>query len=256
MRVRLIASIFVLLLVSGCARWVATPVPMVVREDRGPCAVDTLLVLLPGAFDRPSDFIDEGFVDAVRRRGIAVDFALVDATVPYYRKRLIIDRLDADVIAPARARGIRHVWLAGVSIGGLGATIYPNERRGIVDGMILIAPYLGEPPVLAEIAASGGLRSWSPPGAIPPEDDDRRLWSWLKQVASRGDDAPDLYLGYGVDDRLAEGHRLLGAALAPDHVFTAPGIHDWPAWRAVWNAMLDAAPLPRSESCRMSSGTR
>lgn len=239
---------------ASCAGLARAPVPIGQRIDAARCGapVDTLLVLLPGAFDRPSDFIDEGFVDAVRRRGIAADIAIVDATLPYYRQRSIADRLDLDVVAPARARGMRHVWIAGISLGGLGALIHANEKPGPVDGLLLIAPYLGERTIVAEVAASGGLVRWSPPGAIPPDDDDRRIWRWLQDLSSAqhtGTPAPRVWLGYGVDDRLAEGHRLLAAALPTTQVFTAPGGHDWPAWRAVWDAMLDAAPLPRSSLC-------
>ena len=240
---------------TGCARLREAPVPIVVRSIPATCAtpVDTLVVLLPGAFDKPEDFIAEGFVDALKARGIAADVALVDATIPYYREQLIVPRLNADVIAPARARGIRHVWLAGISLGGLGSLIYANEGKATVDGLMLMAPYLGERPTVAEVAASGGLASWAPPGRIPDEDLDRRIWQVAKKLTvGRDPTSPQLFLGFGVDDRFVTAHRLLAAAMPADRVFTAPGGHDWPAWRAVWSAMLDAAPLPRDASCKGS----
>jgi len=262
---------------SGCADLREAQAPIAVRSIAAACnmRVDTLLVLLPGAYDKPDDFIKQGFVDAVRERGIAADIALVDATVSYYRdgngKRggsgepSIVARLDADVIAPARARGMRHVWIAGISIGGLGSLIYAESRRGVVDGLLLIAPYLGERSIAAEVAASGGLARWSPPGAIPADDDDRRLWQWLQTLTRqltrppmRPPSAetvvrpPVVFLGYGTDDRFAASHHLLAAALPDNHVFTATGGHDWPAWRAVWPQLLDAAPFPRDASCARS----
>ena len=255
-----------ILATSGCADLRDASAPIGVRSIatacnmRGDTRVDTLLVLLPGAYDKPDDFLKQGFVDAVRERGIAADIALVDATVPYYRDRSVVARLDADVIAPARARGIRHVWIAGISIGGLGSLIYSESRRGVVDGLLLIAPYLGERSIAAEISASGGLVNWSLPGAIPTDDDDRRLWRWL-QILTRPSSAastehlPAVYLGYGVDDRFATSHHLLAAALPDNRVFTAPGGHDWPAWRAVWTRLLDAAPLPRDASCATSKSS-
>jgi len=242
--------------IAGCARLREAPVPIAIRSVPASCAtpVDTLIVLLPGAFDRPEDFVADGFVDALHARGIAADVALVDATIPYYRERLIVPRLDADVIAPARARGIRHVWLAGISLGGLGSLIYANEGKAQVDGLLLIAPYLGERATVAEVAASGGLASWAPPGRIPDDDLDRRIWQVAKKLTvARAADAPQVWLGFGVDDRFVTAHRLLAAAMPADHVFTAPGGHDWPAWRAVWSAMLDAAPLPRDPTCRGAS---
>jgi len=254
---RVVAGAVLAIVVAGCARERLAPDPIVVQSAPARCAqpVDTLIVLLPGALDRPGDFVRYGFVDAVRSRGIAADVAIVDATIPYFRERTIAVRLAADVVAPARARGIRHVWLAGISLGGLGSLIYSNERRGEVDGLLLIAPYVGGRAIVAEVAASGGVARWAPPGRIPDDDDERRIWQWLKTLTgtARGDDAgrrvPSVYLGYGVDDRLADGHRQLAAAMPADHVFTAPGGHDWPAWRAVWAGMLDAAPLPRDRSC-------
>jgi pimeloyl-ACP methyl ester carboxylesterase len=245
MRTRVVTAV-VCLMLAGCASRPATlPVEWIVA----PCAtpVDTLLVLLPGAFDRAHDFVDQGFVAAVRDQRIAADIALVDASVPFYRDRDLVPRLEADVVAPARARGIRHLWFAGISIGGLGSLIYANEHRGGVDGLLLIAPYLGERSIVAEVAASGGLAHWAPPGVVPADDDDRRLWQWAKTLAypPEGTRVPPVWLGFGVDDRFVAAHRLFAAALPADHVFTAPGGHDWPAWRDAWPRMLAAAPLPR-----------
>ena len=250
-----LAAIVVAAVLTGCAGF--KPATLPVTTIAAPCGqpVDTLLVLLPGIYGHASEFASEGFVDAVRARGLAVDVALADATFPFYRDRDIAIRLDADVVAPALARGIRHFWFAGISLGGLGSLIYANESRADlpaatrprIDGLLLIAPYLGERSIVAEVTASGGLAGWAPTGTIPHDDDDRHLWQWLKTltIERRQQQLPLVYLGSGVDDRFAAAHRLLAAALPADHVFTAPGGHDWDAWRAVWPRMLDAAPLPR-----------
>jgi pimeloyl-ACP methyl ester carboxylesterase len=243
------------LVLAACAAPGDATKPLPVRIVAASCGrpVDTLLVLLPGAGDRGDDFIDEGFVDAVRSHGVAADIALVGATVAYYRAGNVVQRLADEVVAPARARGIRHVWLAGVSLGGLGSLIYANERRGETDGLLLVAPYLGERAIVAEVGDAGGIARWSPPAVVPQEDRDRRLWQWLRTLTARREPGlPPVWLGFGVDDRFVAGHRLLAAALPADHVFTAPGGHDWPAWRRVWNAMLDAAPLPHDPTCEPS----
>ena len=243
----------VLVLSAGCARLQDAPTPIAVTSIAAACAtpVDTLIVLLPGAFDRPEDFVAEGFVDAVRSRHIAADIALVDATIPYYRDRTVVARIHDDVVVPAQARGIRHLWFAGISLGGLGGVIYANESHDLVDGLLLIAPYLGERSIVAEVAASGGVATWAPPGRIPDDDVDRRIWQGVRRLTAE-DAGPRLYLGYGVDDRFASAHKLLAAALPADRVFTAPGGHDWPAWRPLWSTMLDAAPLPRDTTCGVS----
>jgi pimeloyl-ACP methyl ester carboxylesterase len=249
-----VASIALTALLVACSGARDAPIPMPTIVDEAHCAghVDTMVVLLPGAHDHAGDFAKEGFVHALRERHVAADVVLADATMNYYRDGVFVERLDADVLAPAAGRGIRHVWLAGVSLGGLGSLVATNERRMRVDGLLLIAPYLGERTIVAEIAASGGVARWSPPGVVPREDADRRLWQWIKELTVvHGNDAtyPSTWLGFGVDDRFVAAHRLLAATLPSDHVFTAPGGHDWPAWRAVWGAMLDAVPLPRDASC-------
>lgn len=236
------------LLATGCVHMVIARDPMRVETFASACPnVDTMVVLLPGAYDRAPDFVAQGFVDALANRGIAVDVALADAGIPYYRNRTIVDRIESDVLAPARARGIRRFWFAGISLGGLGSLIMANTRPADVDGVLLIAPFVGDRPVIAEVAAAGGLAGWSPPLPIAANDNDRRTWQWLKNMTREG--RQEIYLGYGTEDRLAPGHRLLAAALPADRVFTVPGGHDWPPWRALWSTMVDAAPLPRDPSC-------
>ena len=75
----------------------------------------------------------------------------------------------------------------------------------------------------------------------------RKLWRSLKPYATQKDPSgkPALFLGYGLEDRLAPGHRLLSASLPADRVFTTAGGHDWPAWKRLWAEMLPTLPLPR-----------
>lgn len=211
-------------------------------EDRA----DTLLIFLPGAFLQPAEFEREGFVSAVRERGLAADVMLVDAHVSYYYDRTFIERLHAGVIEPQRARGYRAIWLVGISIGGFGALIHELARPGSIDGIVALAPYLGRRPLGAEILKAGGLRAWKAPDGPPPDDEpDRRLWPWLQQYADpQARRMPPLYLGYGLSDRFASNHRLLADALPASHVFTTDGGHDWPQWSRLWRKVLDVLPLP------------
>ena len=245
------------LLLSGCAGWRPVTVPIPTIRIPSSCAVrpDTIVVMLPGAASRPEEFETEGLVDAMRTRGIAADVILVDAHLGYYRNRSVVDRLHADVIGPALAQGYRHVWLAGISLGGVGAMIYTAQRPQGIAGIVAIAPYLGERETLDAIRAQGGLKSWrSPPDPLDPDDIGTLLWRWLQPYALDPAPAsrPPLYLGYGLGDRLRPGHDLLAESLPADHVLTAPGDHDYPAWRAVWAQALDAAPLPRDPGCKPS----
>ncbi len=242
----------------GCGGWRAATVPLRVlpRPAACPSPVDTLLVLLPGSYSLPEDFDSEGFVAEVRARHLAVDLALVDAHVGYYRERKIIDRLSADVIAPARARGYRHVWIAGISLGGLGAMLYASERPGEVDGLAVLAPYLGSPEIARTVRAAGGLRQWRTPDTVPQVDDlDGALWRWLRQATVETPQRPPFVLGYGRSDRFVESDVVLAAALPPDRVFTAEGGHDWPVWKVLWRDLLPTLGLPSDPACRVDTVT-
>jgi pimeloyl-ACP methyl ester carboxylesterase len=227
----------------------AAVVPMPTAIDRTTCATstDTLLVLLPGRGMLTSEFVGEGFIEAVRSRRLAVDVLRADAHIAYYENERIAPRLREDVIAPAQARGYRHIWLVGISLGGLGALVYANDHPSDIEGVVALAPYLGEPATISAIASAGGLRQWTPPAANG--DLSLRLWSSLKPYAMQANPPgrPPLYLGYGVEDRLAPGHRVLAADLPAERVATTPGGHDWPEWRRLWNSLLPRLPLPQCD---------
>lgn len=233
----------------GCGWLPREPVaPMPVRRFPAACGPrpDTLLVLLPGRGMTLGELEREGFVDAVRRQRLAVDVVLADAHIGYFKAKTVVDRLREDVIAPARAQGYRQIWLAGISLGGLGALLYTEERPGDVAGVLLLAPYLGEPEATQEVAAAGGLRQWAAPtGPVPDTAFDRRLWRSLQSRLRPGASSAPIYLGYGLQDRLAASHAVLAGALTPSHVVNAPGGHDWDPWHGLWERLLTLAPLPR-----------
>jgi S-formylglutathione hydrolase FrmB len=221
---------------------------------------DGLLVFLPGAYDRPADLAEQGFAQAVRDRSLALDVWLVDAHLGYYNERSIVERLHAEVIAPARAQGYRTIWLAGISIGGFGSLLYAKTHPREVQGVIALAPYLGARSLLKEIDAAGGAAAWLASGAAErvdsPDAAERSLWRWLTTVGSQPApaDAPELILGFGTEDRLVAGHRLLAAVMLPAKVLTTPGGHDWPAWRTLWARMLDDPPAGLRTRCDPPTG--
>jgi pimeloyl-ACP methyl ester carboxylesterase len=209
---------------------------------------ESLLVFLPGAFLKPEEFEREGFVNAVQERDLAADALLVDADVSYYYDQTFVERLNEDVLQPQRALGYRNIWLVGISIGGFGALIHELARPGMVDGIVVLAPYLGRRPIGAEIQKAGGLRQWKAPEGPPPDQEvDRKLWPFLQQYAApeRAKTLPPLFLGYGLSDRFAANHQLLAGALPEGHVFTTEGGHDWPQWSRLWRKIVDMLPLPK-----------
>jgi hypothetical protein len=248
-----------LLGLAGCQflpRTPVTPMPLLRQPGPGPGRADTLVVLLPGAYSRPQEFIDEGYVRALRASGgagAAADVWIADAHLGYFNDRSVLRRLREDVIAPARAQGYQRLWLVGISLGGFGALAYASvhgRSAGTgVDGVLAVAPYLGSRRLQGEMLAAGGPRAWADatPAGTPgleqgasPDDGERALWRWLARPPAG---APPVYLGYGSEDRLADGHRLLAGVLPADRVATVPGGHDWPPWLALWQGWLQRGLL-------------
>jgi pimeloyl-ACP methyl ester carboxylesterase len=227
-------------LLTGCFRPRPTTVPMRTIEIKpGAPGSRSLVVLLPGRFDRPEDFARSGFGELAGRYGVGARIVSADAHLGYYMERTVVDRLRKDVIAPAKAQGVERIWLAGVSLGGTGSILYSIEHPEDVSGITLIAPFLGEEEMRKEIEAAGGLRSWTPPRSLDPTDFQHRIWSWLQ----RSDNRIPIYLGWGTRDRFAAIDGLLGAVLPPDRVFTTPGGHAWKPWRALWERFLATGAL-------------
>jgi pimeloyl-ACP methyl ester carboxylesterase len=202
-----------------------------------------LLVLLPGAFMSPEELVEQGFVAAVRTRGLAVDVAIANAHIGYAQDGSIGRRLHEDVILPARAWGYRRIWLAGISLGGFVALAYEVTFPGSVEGILAMAPYLGRRTLVDAITAAGGPATWA--RQTPPDDADidARVWRWL---AAPPPQAPQVWLAYGREDRFADSHRVLASLLPPARVAVVPGGHDWPPWRTLWAQWLDRGLLPQT----------
>jgi len=93
---------------------------------------------------------------------------LTSATFAYYRDGKLVPRLHEEIVEPALRGGYRRIWLAGASLGGMGALLYEREYPGELTGLVLFAPFLGGKELLDEIRAAGGPRKWDP-GPLPAE---------------------------------------------------------------------------------------
>jgi pimeloyl-ACP methyl ester carboxylesterase len=193
------------------------------------------IVLLPGAYQEPEDYVTAGFAEAVQQRGMALDLEFVAPELGHLLDRSVLDTLDADVIAPARSAGCRELWLGGASLGGFIAMLYAEQRMAQLDGLCLFAPYLGNRAMTGEIARAGGLQNWEPAG-IAANDEERRIWAWIRNAPAAW---PRIHLGFGRQDRFGHGHGLFAAALGEAAVDTVDGGHDWPTWLRLWERFLD-----------------
>ncbi len=202
-----------------------------------PCAgADTLLIMLPGAGITAEDFAAQGMVAALQaRRGVAVIAAAPD--IALYLENGVTAALHEQVVAPALARGIKRIWLLGISLGGMGALLYATVHQQYLENIFLIAPFLGTKGTVAELARAGGIAPWraAQSCATNPE---QNLLAWLQVYVAAGAGQPALYLGYATQDRFAAAHAMLAACLPPARVAAVPGGHDWPSWRALWQQML------------------
>ena len=229
------------LLLAGCAtqRPVVVPMASVALPASAQRISTTLIVFLPGVQELPQDIVREGFVDQVRARGIDADVVVADAHLGYFRNGLFEQRLREDIVQPARARGYRSVWLAGISLGGFGALRYARAFPGEIDGIIALAPYVAPRQDLQEVWHAGGLLRWQPAQPLQPSQHERALLLWLKGYADPAQQRPPLYVGYGDSDGLQPFTPLMAGILPPERLLSAPGGHDWPPWKAMWGQALD-----------------
>lgn len=220
------------LMLSACLRLPPTeiPIPTVGAEATGP-GNDTLVVMLPGMGDRAGTFAENGFLEIAGNHGL--DALAVDAHFGYYRERSLLPRLRDDIILSARAQGYQHIWLLGISMGGFGSLLYAEAHAEDIDGVILLAPFLGDDDLIENIRSAGRLAEWSPPDE-GFRDYEVAVWKWLQQEAERPDRTPIL-VGYGESDRLAGALAPLIDTLDDDQVISRPGNHKWSTWEPLWS---------------------
>jgi Serine aminopeptidase, S33 len=217
-----------------------------VRNTESAAMAPTCIVCLPGAYHAAADLSSAGFDSRVRERALPIDLAFVDVDLSHLGDRGPLDRLRHEIVLPARAMGYRSIWMAGISLGGFIALDYAASNPGDLDGVCLLAPYLGSRILIREIAAASGLAAWAA-GPAAESDEERRIWRFIqaRHLLTRRADArpwyrPSLYLGYGREDRFSDAHRLMAEALPAGAVDVVPGGHDFTTWMVLWENFLDA----------------
>ena len=195
----------------------------------------TQVLFLPAAYTGPDDFVQAGFVTAVRERGLSLDLVFPELNLQHLTDRTILRRIRHELVLPARALGCRSIWICGISLGGFIGLAFAEAYAPEIDGLCLLAPYLGNHIITGEIERAHGVAAWQP-GELAADDDERRVWRFIK---SHGNQSVSLRLGYGREDRFANSHRMMAATLNPEDVRVVPGGHEWPVWAQLWGDFLD-----------------
>lgn len=206
--------------------------------ERHECGAASALIMLPGALMTPQHMVEAGLFAEVKQRALALDLIAPDLHAEGADNQVALRTLEANWLAPARER-YQRVWLGGISRGGQLALSSLAGRKGEMHGLCLLAPYAGGRITTNAIRNAGGLNAWQA-GADQQTDPDVRLWQWLK------DPLPPVpvFMGYGAQDRFADGMQMLAAHL-PDAIHvTVPGKHDWAAWLPLWQRFLDLGHFP------------
>jgi len=207
----------------------------IIQSANPSVAAATRMIWLPGANTSAQEILDAGFSRALDSRRLSLDLTLLDLELEHVGDRRPLERLRSEIVSPARAAGAA-VWLAGISLGGFFALLYAASHPEDIDGLVLLAPYLGNRMLTAEIAGARGVAEWRP-GELAETDEERRIWRYIK---TRCSESPPLYLGFGREDRFAAAHRLLAEALPADSVEVIDGGHDWRTWSRLWEKFLDS----------------
>lgn len=237
-------------LLAGCAAGGDPTRPIPTALIPAPQAATRLVVVLPGRADNLVALRRSQVVQAIQASWPDADVILAELTMPYYRDGRAAQRLHDEVMVPARRRGYREVWLSGASMGGMGSLLYDQAYPGEVDGLVLLAPYLGDRAILEQIAQAGGVAQWDagPAQAISPDTWQHELWRHLQGWSRDPAKARNVWLAYGDGDSLRKAMPLLIPLLPPDHVLVRPGGHAWSVWSPALGEVLSGtgkAPLKR-----------
>lgn len=210
----------------------SAPIPSLLQSSTL-AEADTLVVVLPGRADDVDALRRSDIANAVQSAWPGADVQLTGLALGYYMAGNATQRLHEEIMVPARAHGYRHVWLLGASLGGMGALLYDRAYPEGADGLVLMAPYLGEKQLLQEIERAGGAGGWQPgpvPDALDADNFQHELWRYLKTWASDPTRAKTVWLAYGDRDRLRTAMPLLTPLLPSGHVFVRDGGHAWSTW--------------------------
>ena len=201
-----------------------------------------LLVVVPGMGMRAEDFRARGLIAGIERRGWPVAIATVDPVPESYLDGSLEARLLDSITEAQCAAGASRVWLAGISLGCQAILRCVRVRPGMIEGLLLLTPYLASTGLIAEVKRLGGLQSWAAENCGRTEPD-RAFLRWLAMTAPA--ELPRMLVGHALNDRFATTAEMLAALLPAGRVVCVAGGHDWTSWSLLWRLMLDQDPFAR-----------
>jgi pimeloyl-ACP methyl ester carboxylesterase len=237
----LLSALFLLGL-TGCGSLSTPADPIPAREVRASTGShQRLVIVMPGRGDDLAMLEKSGIAAAIQQSLPDADVLLVEATIAYYMDGKLVRRLHDQVIAAARGRGYREIWLSGASMGGLGVFMYEHEYPSELAGLVLMAPYMGSGSLQKEIRKAGGLAAWDPgrqPPALTRDNVSREQWRVVKSWLTDTQRGKQVWLICGQDDRLRSAAEIIATALPADHVLRPEGGHRWTVWSPAAGAAL------------------
>jgi len=231
-----------LMILTGCSFETKIPVDTLVY----PGSLNTkninnnssrLIVLLRGYGNDIHYFEQQGWIRKLQQRYPEYSIIVPDLHFGYYKEGIFSERLYADVIKPAKQRGVKSIWLAGISMGGLGAIMTSEFSPKDIGRLFLFAPYLGDGTIQTQIKDKGSLVKWN--GQSSDEDKwQYKMWSYLKRTTESKNAAIPVYLGYGEQDDMP-GLQYLAASLPEQRLITLAGGHKDGVFTALFEQMLE-----------------
>lgn len=245
-------ALLLMLLLAACGPTgdVRQPIPTAVIPAPQPAT--RAVVVLPGRGDDLAALRRAGIAQAVHAAWPDADVILAELAIAYYMDGNGPKRLHDEVIAPAKARGYRELWLGGASMGGMGTLLYDRAYPGSADGLVLLAPYLGDRPILQQITQAGGIAAWDPgpPQPIGPDNWQHELWRHLQGWAKDPAKARNVWLAYGDRDRLRRAMPVIQPLLRSDQVLVRDGGHAWTVWTPALREVLEGVERQRRQAAR------
>lgn len=231
-----------LLILSGCNFETKIPVDTLVypgnhNEKNSNHNPSRLIILLRGIGNDIHYFDEQGWTRKLQKRYPEYSIIIPDLHYGYYQKGIFFKRLYEDVIIPAKKSGVTSIWLAGISMGGLGAILTSEYSTKDIERIFLFAPYLGDGTIQKQIEEVGSLAKWNG----KPSDKEKwqfKLWSYLKVTTESKANTIPVYMGYGEQDGMP-GLNYLAASLPKQHVITLPGGHKDGVFTGLFEKMLE-----------------